>query len=100
MQKLSRKSSSGKFSLPTFKRDKSRMGDGLSTPMQEDYPEDDPLSASASSFEGKRESREVQRGSGRSWSSVLKLGKGRKGETPSLSGVSAASETDLDEEDV
>lgn len=112
MQKITRKSSSGKFSLPTFKREKSRLdggGAGSSkfdaggtTPMQEDWPEDDPLSASASSFDGgRREGREANRGSGRSWSSVLKRGKkeGRKGETPSLSSVSLASEDREEDEE-
>ncbi|KAF7188599.1 hypothetical protein HII31_10261 [Pseudocercospora fuligena] len=98
MQKLSRKSSSSKFTLPTFKREKSRLDTNVaptSVPAEEDEHENEgSLSASVSSekFGPGRESRENARGSGRNWSNVLKLGMGKKGnETPSLSGMSMTS---------
>ncbi|TKA74032.1 hypothetical protein B0A55_06165 [Friedmanniomyces simplex] len=116
MQKITRKSSSSKFSLPTFKREKSRLdpmtssisnntASGLNyggtpeTTTEEDGGE--LLAASVGSLkEGVREGRESKegnRGSGRGWSQVLKLGGGGSkrgksgGETPSLSGLSLAS---------
>jgi hypothetical protein len=88
MAKLTRKSSSGMFSLPTFKRDKSR----LDPTANED--EEEALSGSASSLG--RESKEAQRGS-RSWSNALKLGKKKGGETPSVSGLSITSGADDEE---
>ncbi|EME83545.1 uncharacterized protein MYCFIDRAFT_215349 [Pseudocercospora fijiensis CIRAD86] len=98
MQKLSRKSSSSKFTLPTFKREKSRLDTNVApspAPAEEDEHENEgSLSASVSSekFAPGRESREHARGSGRNWSNVLKLGIGKRGnETPSLSGMSMTS---------
>lgn len=116
MQKITRKSSSSKFSLPTFARNKSRLNDGggptssaTSSPAQgypavKDEEEDDGgMSESVGSLSGlglkssttntePRESRDggSSRGS-RSWSSVLKLGRKEKkagggNTTPSLSG--------------
>ncbi|KAK5121104.1 hypothetical protein LTR85_005588 [Meristemomyces frigidus] len=120
MQKITRKSSSGKFGLPNFKREKSRLdpssasgsygnsassyygnGGGSGSYLAEDDQEE-PLSASVGSLKEGRESKETNRGSGRSWSSVLKLGKGggkKGGETPSLSGLSMASGTEEGTED-
>jgi hypothetical protein len=86
--KLQRKSSSGMWNLPTFKRDKSR----LEVTANED--EEEALSASASSLG--RDSKEAQRGS-RSWSNALKLGKKKGGETPSVSGLSITSGADEEE---
>ncbi|EMC98720.1 hypothetical protein BAUCODRAFT_31000 [Baudoinia panamericana UAMH 10762] len=101
MAKLTRKSSSaGKtFSLPTFKREKSRLDPG---PAAEIMAEEEDMSASVGSLREKEREREPReskdggnRSSTRSWSSVLKLGKGKKGgETPSLSGLSLASGTE------
>lgn len=104
MQKLSRKSSSSKFTLPTFKREKSRLDTNVAPTSVPTAEEDEqstenegPLSASLSSerFVPGRESRENVRGgaSGRNWSHVLKLGMGGKkgNETPSLSGMSVTS---------
>ncbi|KAK0945609.1 hypothetical protein LTR29_002964 [Friedmanniomyces endolithicus] len=108
MQKISRKSSSSKFSLPTFKREKSRLdtlnvtGMGFvgtpDTMAEEDGGSGEVLAASVGSVkEAGRESKEGNRGSGRGWSQVLKLGGGGSrrgkggGETPSLSGLSLAS---------
>jgi hypothetical protein len=90
--KLQRKSSSGMWNLPTFKRDKSR----LEVTANED--EEEALSASASSLGtgNGRESKEAQRGS-RSWSNALKLGKKKGGETPSVSGLSITSGADEEE---
>ncbi|KAK3701606.1 hypothetical protein LTR37_015357 [Vermiconidia calcicola] len=105
MQKISRKSSSGKFALPNFKREKSRL-DAM-TPGDDD--EQDEMSLSVGDLKEQREPRESKEGnrSSRSWSSVLKLGGKKKGgETPSLSGISLATdetaedgEEDTDEED-
>jgi len=111
--KMTRKSSSGKFSLPTFsKREKSRLqresmdGTGMSTPttgspqLGAGTDEEDFFARGGDG--GKKES-----GVGRSWSNVLKLSgssssrreKGRErererkaggGETPSVSGLSSA----------
>ncbi|KAF2163773.1 hypothetical protein M409DRAFT_68341 [Zasmidium cellare ATCC 36951] len=103
MQKLSRKSSSGKFALPTFKREKSKLDSPSSIPTSAPpttEEEDDQLSASVSSLP--RESKEVQRGSGRNWSNVLKLGGGSKkkgNETPSLSEMSMTTDEDGEAED-
>ncbi|KAK0810365.1 hypothetical protein LTR91_012226 [Friedmanniomyces endolithicus] len=108
MQKISRKSSSSKFSLPTFKREKSRLdtlnvtGMGFvgtpDTMAEEDGGSGEVLAASVGSVkEAGRGSKEGNRGSGRGWSQVLKLGGGGSrrgkggGETPSLSGLSLAS---------
>ena len=92
--KLQRKSSSGMWNLPTFKRDKSRL-EPTAAASHED--EEEAMSASASSLGG-RESKEAQRGS-RSWSNALKLGKSSKkgGETPSVSGLSITSGADDEE---
>ncbi|KAK3065817.1 hypothetical protein LTR53_018006, partial [Teratosphaeriaceae sp. CCFEE 6253] len=82
MQKISRKSSSGKFSLPTFKREKSRLDtSGYGAATQHEGDEGDggemALTASVGSLAARegRESKEVVRGggSGRGWSQVLKL---------------------------
>jgi hypothetical protein len=85
MQKITRKSSSGKFALPTFKREKSRL-DTTSAPQpglvaESEEGDGEELSASVSSLGGEkgRESKDLGKGSTRSWSSVLKLGKGKKG---------------------
>jgi hypothetical protein len=93
--KLQRKSSSGMWNLPTFKRDKSRL-EPTAAASHED--EEEAMSASASSLGGGRESKEAQRGS-RSWSNALKLGKSSKkgGETPSVSGLSITSGADDEE---
>ena len=107
MQKISRKSSSSKFSLPTFNRQKSKLDTSTSrdttpTPAED---EEDAMSASVSSLKEPRESidgpsAKVNRGSGRSWSSVLKLGKKKAGgETPSMSGLSWASDANDDTEE-
>lgn len=91
MQKLSRKSSSSKFTLPTFKREKSKLDTGLGTPTSAPTEEEDAdLSASVSSLQQPRESKEGNRGSGRNWGNVLKRGSTKKkgNETPSLSGMS------------
>jgi len=91
MAKLTRKSSSGMFSLPTFKRDKSR----LDPTANEDEEEAAALSGSVGSLG--RESKEAQRGS-RSWSNALKLSKKKGGgETPSVSGLSITSGADDEE---
>ena len=103
MSKLTRKSSSSKFSLPTFKREKSRLDPSAtptsvtSAPAEDD---EDSMSASAGSLRERepRESKEGTRGSGRNWSNVLKIGKKKGTETPSLSGLSVASGTEDDEE--
>jgi hypothetical protein len=91
MAKLTRKSSSGMFSLPTFKRDKSRLD-----PTANEDEEIEALSGSASSLVGSRESKEAQRAS-RSWGNPLKLGKKKGGETPSVSGLSITSGADEEE---
>lgn len=100
MQKLSRKSSSGKFALPTFKREKSKLDSPATAPtsVPPTEEEDDSMSASISSLPP-RESKEVQRGSGRNWGNVLKLGSSKKkgNETPSVSGMSMT--TDEGDED-
>lgn len=101
MQKLSRKSSSGgKFALPTFKRDRSRLDTGKATgspvsQAEEHEFEDPPPSA------GLREKMSRDSGSTRGWGSVLKLGMGKKGggETPSVSGLSLASATGTEDGD-
>jgi hypothetical protein len=95
---MSRKTSSGKFSLPTFssgKRDRSRLQEGGSTPTGSPLMDDeDVLGSSWGSIKGK--------GEGRSWSNVLKLGGGkreREREKGGGSGLgSAASVTSGDEE--
>lgn len=92
MQKISRKSSSGKFSLPTFKREKSRLEPGnATTPTAEDVDEETAMGSSTGSLKG------------RTWSTVLKLGKGKErkagGDAPSVSGLSVASGADEEEGD-
>jgi hypothetical protein len=99
MAKLTRKSSSGKFGLPVFSREKKTPRRGGNNLIDED---EDELTHSMDSIinEDKRAS---GRGSTRSWSSMFtgKKGKGRdqKDETLSLSEASAASETGGDESD-
>lgn len=99
--KLQRKSSSGMWNLPTFKRDKSRLEPSAAAAAASHHEdEEEAMSASASSLGG-RESKEAQRGS-RSWSNALKLGKGsssskKGGETPSVSGLSITSGADDEE---
>ncbi|KAK5171008.1 uncharacterized protein LTR77_004152 [Saxophila tyrrhenica] len=101
MQKISRKSSSGKFALPTFKRERSRMENVATSAPREGLGEDGDeeggdLSASVSSL---RESKEMGRGGGgggRSWSSVLKLGKGKKGDASQ--GVEGEGDEETEEE--
>ena len=99
--KLQRKSSSGMWNLPTFKRDKSRLDASAAAAAASHHEdEEEAMSASASSLGGGRESKEAQRGS-RSWSNALKLGKGssskKGGETPSVSGLSITSGADDEE---
>ncbi|KAK5109358.1 hypothetical protein LTR62_007128 [Meristemomyces frigidus] len=104
MQKITRKSSSGKFTLPTFKRvEKSRLAESPASSSTLNMPEaedQDDLGASVGSLREGRESKEAVRTSGsvRGWSSVLKsMGKGKEkkgGETPSVSGLSMASGTE------
>lgn len=97
MQKLTRKSSSGKFSLPTFKREKSKLE--VQSPALPPFEDDeDAMSASVGSLREPRESSEKGRGSSRNWSNVLKIGKKKGGgETPSVSELSTASETTGDD---
>jgi hypothetical protein len=112
MQKLSRKSSSGKFSLPTFKRsggggDKSSTSNGSalltpttpttaslfsgggpsSTSAPTDDDNDDAMSASVGSLR-ERDSRELKesKSSGRGWGHVLKLGSSSGGAGSSAAG--------------
>lgn len=99
MAKLTRKSSSGKFSLPVFSREKkprSARGGAGGLTVDEDGDE-----ALANSFDSL--TREDKKVSTRSWSAMFagKMGKGRetRGETPSLSEASAASETGDEEVD-
>jgi len=94
MQKISRKSSSGKFSLPTFKREKSRLEPPgtptATTPTVEDVDEEH-MAGSTGSLRGSR-----------TWSTVLKLGKGKEkkgGDAPSISGLSTASGADEEDND-
>jgi hypothetical protein len=99
--KLQRKSSSGMWNLPTFKRDKSRLEPSAAAAASHHEDEEEAMSASASSLGGGgRESKEAQRGS-RSWSNALKLGKSssskKGGETPSVSGLSITSGADDEE---
>lgn len=113
MQKLSRKSSSGKFALPTFKREKMKLdtsgatsapsssysnaNNSSTTPTSSTHhpaeDDEDAISASVGSIRESRESRETSRGSigGRGWSNVLKLSKKKGNKTPSLSGMSLTS---------
>lgn len=96
MQKISRKSSSGKFSLPTFKREKSKLPEPA-TPTAEDVGEDEETAIMGGSTSSLKEK------GGRTWSTVLKLGKGRErkvGDAPSVSGASAADEEEGDEEEL
>jgi hypothetical protein len=119
MQKITRKSSSGKFALPTFKREKSHLNPSsaaaagaTSVPLiPSEQDEDDDMSTSVGSLRESaqmgsakgsssepRESKEGNRSS-RGWSSVLKIGK-KKGETPSVSEMSMATSEEGEEEDV
>jgi hypothetical protein len=110
MQKITRKSSSGKFALPTFKRERSHLNPSSAAtaaatsipyiPSEQD--EEDDMSTSVGSlkessqmgtakgFSEPRESKEGNRSSTRSWSSVLKIGKKKGNETPSVSEMSMA----------
>jgi hypothetical protein len=113
MQKLSRKSSSGKFALPTFKRSgggekSSSSNNVLLTPTTPTVPSvggatdddtDDAMSASVGSLR-ERDSREFgastssqqqqqQRHSGRGWGHVLKLGSGGGGGSAAGSSIGA-----------
>jgi hypothetical protein len=101
MQKLTRKSSSSKFTLPAFKREKHKMDPGTPTAIPtEEEEEGGSLSASASS--AGREIKDQGRGSGRNWGNVLKLGskKEKKGnETPSISGFSMTTSGTEDNDD-
>jgi len=103
MAKLTRKSSSGKFGLPVFSRDKkTRMQRG--SLIDED---EDALTHSLDSIattNNSNDDKKSGRGSTRSWSSMFgggKMGKGkdRGDKTPSVSEASAASETGGDESD-
>lgn len=109
MSKLTRKSSSGMFSLPTFKRDKSRLLSAAEQAANEGDEEGD-LSASASSLKerdgaGGSEKGNVGSGTGsaggsrnsRSWSTALKLGKKKSEAPPSVSGLSITSGADEEE---
>ncbi|CAK4033321.1 hypothetical protein DOTSEDRAFT_86681 [Lecanosticta acicola] len=101
MQKLSRKSSSSKFTMPTFKREKTarQQDPPTSAPLRAEAEEDgEEMSASVGSMPAKEKEKEgSNRGSVRNWSSVLKLGKSSGGsskkgnETPSVSGMSLTS---------
>lgn len=111
MSKLTRKSSSGMFSLPTFKRDKSR----LLAPDAVTNEDEEEMSASQGSLRGEKDRNVSGSGSGgqrgsRSWSTALKLGKKKNasaaaggsgaGEAPSVSGLSiTSSAATADEED-
>jgi hypothetical protein len=111
MAKITRKSSSGKFSLPSFTKrtDKARLdgsssvasGSPLIPPVPSENEDsgtagEETLAGSVSSLKEGRESKETNRvGSGRSWSNVLKRSsKASKkgGDAPSVSGQSLASE--------
>jgi hypothetical protein len=115
MQKITRKSSSGKFALPTFKREKSHLNPSSATsvpfiPSEHDEDLDDMSTSIGSLRESSqmgsakgaasepRESKEGNRSSGRSWSSAFKIGK-KKGETPSLSEMSLATSEELEGEE-
>lgn len=103
MQKITRKSSSSKFTLPTFKREKSRLDRDSSVTASPNVPpaedDEDDMSTSVSSLREPRESSDKVRGTARSWSNVLKLGKKKAGtETPSVSELSTASEATGDED--
>lgn len=106
MQKITRKSSSSKFSLPTFKREKSRLETAVpsntSTPTQAGAEEEEGMSESLGSLRDVRESKDggpggSGKGPTRSWSSASKIGKGLKkgNESTSLSDrISTASGTE------
>ena len=106
--KITRKKSSSKFSLPTFRqREKSRLDmastssvatSSLATGYAVGEDDEDGLSASVGSVK----ERDAKRSSGRNWSNMLKLGKGsarKENETPSVSGLSLASGTEDGEGD-
>lgn len=107
MAKLSRKSSSSKFTLPTFKREKTVRASEppTSAPLPAEAEEEgEDMTASASSMPSKEKEGSSNRGSVRNWSNVLKLGKGsgssKKGnETPSVSGMSLTSGEGEEERD-
>ncbi|KAF2720460.1 hypothetical protein K431DRAFT_285764 [Polychaeton citri CBS 116435] len=113
MQKITRKSSASKFSLPTFKRSDKVISSYTPPPssgLEEETGTGDEagMSSSLGSLPGRstpggdgsfphrepRESKESARGSGRSWSSLLKVGKNKRESTgaPSISGFSLSSE--------
>lgn len=119
MQKITRKSSSGKFALPTFKRNQSNLNPSSATsaPYVPEQDEEDDMSTSVGSLkdssqlgfakgsvelrDGKDAASKDGSRSSRSWSSVLKIGGKRKGnETPSLSGmsISTSATEEADEE--
>lgn len=104
--KMTRKSSSGKFSLPTFsKREKSRLqresmdSTGMSTPTT-GSPQLGAGTDDEDFFGSKKESSMA-----RSWSNVLKISssskreKNKGGETPSVSGLSSAASVSEAEEE-
>ncbi|KAK8211312.1 hypothetical protein M8818_003279 [Zalaria obscura] len=116
MAKLTRKSSSGKFGLPSFgKRRREVVADVDVGEEEEDLAQAgagaglgrsvDSIGAGAGAEREREMGKNQNRGSGRSWSSVF--GKGRRergeregrGETPSLSEASAASEDEEGEEE-
>jgi len=109
MAKLTRKSSSGKFGLPVFSRDKkTRMQRGSLIDEDEDALTHslDSITATNNSSNSNNDDKRSGRGSTRSWSSMFgggKMGKGkdkdRGDKTPSVSEASAASETGGDESD-
>ena len=114
MQKITRKSSSGKFALPTFKREKSHLNPSSATsapyvPAEQDEDVDDMSTSVGSLRESSQmgsakgsaaEPREGKEGnrSSRSWSAAFKIGK-KKGETPSLSEMSLATSEEGEEEE-
>lgn len=108
MQKITRKSSSSKFSLPSFNRQRSRLDvptTSASTPVPAEDDED-PMNESVSSLKDNSPARsdaKDHRGS-RSWSSAFKLGKkkgaGGAAEAQSMSDrISMASGTEDGEDD-
>ncbi|KAJ9632136.1 hypothetical protein H2203_000537 [Taxawa tesnikishii (nom. ined.)] len=102
MQKLTRKSSSGKFGLPVFNRDKKQRFKGSENEGAVGEEGEGEMNTSVGSLatpgrEEGRDRRDKEKREGRSWSSVFtgKMGKKDKAnETPSLSGASLASETE------
>ena len=93
MAKLTRKSSSGKFGLPVFSREKKPR------PQRGILDEDEDALAQSYDSITKEDKKTDRGGSMRSWSSMF-IGKGKgRDKTPSLSEASAASETGDDEDD-